>query len=357
VEIKVKILRFGAIAANATALCAALTLGACNGVFSVPKLSQGAESIAAPADIHQIWRASLMRAPLPTSGCFEASYPSVAWVRAACSTAPNLPPSVARESHSDFLGQPTLVAPNLISAAAGSFPSATITGETNDPTAGVTGKSSVYSLQINSNLFFSTTCSGVPNCRGWEQFVYQNYPTKGFLAIWDWTMGKPHPRGGNWKCGRVYCYYLSRALTTPVQSIAGLVDMSLAGSAAAGGNSIILSTPQHMYAIRKAQNDGIVDLAKHWQTAQFNVYGIGNSSIAQFTPGSTIALRLEADFGAKTAPACDPTFSYTGESNNLLFVTAPSTAPPAEHPSILFEETNVSGGGSYSCRALKGSGA
>jgi hypothetical protein len=60
---------------------------------------------------------------------------------------------------------------------------------------------------------------------------------------------------------------------------------------------------------------------------------------------------LQTDTGNTSAPACDADSGTTGESSNLSFVTAPS---PTEltYPSILFKESNVSGGGTASCDAI-----
>jgi hypothetical protein len=133
---------------------------------------------------------------LPGAGCYQASYPSTAWQTIACVNAPRVsyPLPKSRRPHgispdgigqsvgngADFTADTT---PSLMSSGIGAFPA--VTGVTSvqsveNPEFGCCGENGTnsYTLQLNSYFFTTSACGNIPNCAGWEQFVYENPPGK-----------------------------------------------------------------------------------------------------------------------------------------------------------------------------------
>ncbi len=370
--------RIRRFAAGATTLGAALTLAAC-GRSLVPSVPQSAGAPATqPSIVHtavyDAWRTSLMRTAFPGDGCFKVSFPSTAWVRAACATPPNLvfwnparhgirPDNVG--DGTDFVAE-TTNDKDKISSAVGSFP--TIAGVKTEKSVGGEGGllgTNSYSLQLNSNFFSSLTCKDahLPSCLGWEQFVYENPPnsSQSYLYIQYWLIheGQPFthcPSQHNWHLLNGYCYTNSRrAVTLPNQPITNLANVSETGNADLSGDSIYISTGTDMYGM-KVKNGPITDLANDWLRSEFNVFGDGGGSTAKFNSGSTVTTSIEINDGLSTAPSCPADSGTTAEGNTLSFVRAPAHGSQLKFPSVLFTESNVRGGGRASCDTLEGSG-
>jgi hypothetical protein len=376
----------GRFAASSLVLGAAISLAACGGGSgsTVPQALQNAGGSAiqqsiARADVYASWRSSLSRAGLPGAGCFYASYPAIAWSQIACSTPPNLlypltthtlpaqgiTPSSTGNGN-DYTAQ---VAPRFISTAAGAFP--TVSGVTSVKSVGnpaygdggELGKNS-YTLQLNSSFFSTAACGDISNCLGWEQFVYENPPgsTDAELFIQDWLVpttssglsGCPPDKG--WTFADGGCVQDSpTAIAIPNQKIADLGTLVETGAAASSGDSVFLLVGSTMYGM-KVQKNGITDLSEHWQGAEFDVIGNAGGSIARFNAGVTISISLQTDTGVSTAPSCPADTGTTAESNNLSFKKAPSSPAELKYPSILFTESNLSGGGKASCDMVSGTG-
>ena len=318
------------------------------------------------------WRRSVSRVPLPSAGCFEATYPALAWARVACTTPPPimLPPHITQGSAntksrvnaaiagggSDYTIQ---TGSNLISTAVGSFPVASTSTVTD--TVGSCALN-CFSLQLNSGFFPTAACNGQPNCLGWEQFVFEsptwNVPEEstGYLFIEDWLLNySPCPSGWNSYEG-VDCWKnsdLSSSVAFFLVDLTTLESVVETGAAASSGDSLYLTVGTKAYGYKNVQSDGITDLASHWNAAQFNILGSSGGATLDFNGASTIEVSLQADDGVLTAPTCQAG-GYTAETNNLSLVAAPASAPELTYPSILYEESNVSGLGSPSCDAVAG---
>jgi len=353
-------------------------LAGCTGTGSTPGLapSQSLPSASrtqgnAPDAVTAAWRTSLMRTSLPSAGCFKADYPSPTWTRIECSTPPHLLyplPRSARRAHTN-IGDGNDYTANTssnISEAIGSFPTVTgVTSVTSTPNPSFgndceCGKDS-YTLQLNSSFFSSAACNGESNCDGWEQFVYEN-PTgssKGSLFIQDWlipanlTGSIKCPRGAGWESADGGCVQNSpSSVSIPNQTITGLAKLSVTGEASSSGDSVYLSVGSTVYGLKNIQKGSITDLYSNWKGAEFNVVGNAGGSVADFNSGSTITVSLQTDTGNTTAPTCTADSGTTGESANLSFVAAPAKPTELTYPSILFTESNVSGGGTASCDAV-----
>jgi hypothetical protein len=297
-----------------------------------------------------------------------ARYPSTQWNRIACSTPPRLwfpvPPSRRKGLEpnvgdgNDYTADTT---PNLISMAIGAFPKVKdVVSVTSKGCCGEGGLNS-YSLQLNSDFFETSACGGMPNCVGWEQFVYSNPPGtgQGALFIQDWLVSTKGsfsscPPSAGWENVGIGCVQNSPyGVNIPNVSITDLKQIVETGAAASTGDSIYMSVGTTEYGMKNVQSDGITDLSQHWEGAEFNVIGNGGGDVADFTGKSHITVSIQTDTGQTTAPSCPPNSGTTGESNNLFFVSAPKKATKLEYPSIEFAMSSESGG-KPSCDTARG---
>lgn len=357
------------------AIVASLIMSACS---NSTQSFTPAETVGNPtASQLALWRRLLARHPLPGAGCFEMSYPSAAWKRVACSTPPHilypltasrLPREISPQNVGNGADYTANTSPNLMSAGAGTFPQVTGVTEVRsvqNPKVGFHGLNGLnsYSLQLNSDLFATSACSDLPNCVGWEQFIYENPPGSkpGEMFIQDWleptgTSGfSACPPSQGWQFVDGACVQDSPyAVEIPNISITDLGYLSEIGAASSSGDSIYIVIGSAAYGMQNIQGDGITDLSAHWQGAEFNVIGNGGADIARFNKGSTITVNVQTDTGLASAPRCPANSGTTGEENNLRFVAAPANPPELQYPSIEFTMTNVAGGGNKSCDRIKG---
>jgi hypothetical protein len=310
-------------------LVAALCLAGMGAAQAAPRTDR------AEARRMELWRAAVTALAVPGSGCFTADYPRAAWQRVACAKAPPGPFLPARGPRgfvvgngSDFAAQTA----SPISSATGSFPS--ITGLTSETNGGATN---TYSLQLNSSYYVSPVCQGatVPSqCRGWMQFVYSNNaPGDGtvFMEIWLINYGANCPAG--WGPYATDCYYNSNGVNVPNQTLAELADIRITGSAVAGGNDTAkITTAKKAYAV--TMPDSMIDLAGNWTVSEYNIFGDGGGSEAEFNPGTTIKVKVKVKDAGGAAPACIVD-GFTLESNNLGLNTCKSAGS-----AITFSESN-----------------
>ena len=128
------------------------------------------------------WRVNIGQVVLPKNGCFTAAYPNNQWREVACVAAPDYPMPPRRGPRPLTVGNGDDVSPQApsgnISTAIGSFDNLTnVTSESGQVNNTGPAVNNAYTLQLNTNFFASSTCSGaaVPaNCLGWEQFVFEN---------------------------------------------------------------------------------------------------------------------------------------------------------------------------------------
>jgi hypothetical protein len=301
------------------------------------------------------WHRGMVKVAPPKKGCFTSSYPSTQWQEVPCTTAPAGPYLPARGPRLtttagngfDVVAQVT----GHISEAIGSFDS--LTGVTSESGSGASpfGGPNSFSLQLNSNFFPNPpACTGgAATCKGWVQFIFSNsacsatseYPACTFIENWLLGYGKTTCPPG-WKyfnnAGDDQCYFNSPAIPVPQQSITNLINLSLRGEAAPGGNNtVIMAVGGSLYSVPEV--DGSLNLSQFWQEAEFNIVGDGGGSQANFNPGSTIVVRTSVDSGTSIVPACG-TDGTTGETNNLNFVSTPA-AQKGSLPAIVFAESNT----------------
>ena len=300
---------------------------------------------AAHPEMHaewKAWRETMKKHPLPKKkGCFHATYPATEWTETTCTVAPNrpYPPVHARGSQpmpntvggggSDYTAK---AVSGLLSSADGSFLSI----------AGLTS-ATIYSLQLNSNTFTTSACSGAayPSaCLGWQQFVFSYSSSQVFMQYWllNWNTTCPGGWTG-WPNGtNDDCYFNSTATNVPVQPFANIPQLELTGEAASGTDTIVLSTPDgNLSAVGQ---DSVLNLDQGWDAAEFNIFGDCCGNQVNFNSGSTFVVQTSVNNGSTDAPYC-PNESFTGETNNLnLIGSCCSYGGPS--PNIQFMESSDS---------------
>ena len=303
----------------------------------------------------------MARVPLPKKGCFEATYPNLQWREVPPVKAPPHPMLPRRGPRPLIVGNGNDISAQAptghISTALGSFDSVTgVTSESGQINATGPAVANAYSLQLNTNTFTSTGCSGSPNpgCQGWEQFVFVNDGTSGFVFIQYWLIkyNNTCPAGDGWTqfsfpgSTDIYCYKNStHASSVPNQPITNLANLSLGGTVSATGDSYLFSTGSTVYS---GTGDNAVNAAAGWTTAEFCVVGDAGGGQANFNSGSSAVTRTRITYGG-TAPANCVAQGFTGETNNLSFgPTAPEASPPG--PAVIFTESTA-GGATSNCAA------
>jgi hypothetical protein len=317
-----------------------------------------------PADAaREEWRKALRAKPLPKNRCFTATYPDKSWREVPCK---------APTPHKLFLPQHGGMVRVDVVGGTGSDFAATVKGNGNiseaegsfDTVTGVT-YGNPYSLQLNTDRFQTSACSGSPNsgCRGWQQFVYES---SGYAFIQYWLLGYgpsgtlcPTPRYSNCQPGfatykgwcpvelplfpgdpnPVQCVINAAnepsVPSEPMTSLSQLeVDGAAAGVNGATDDSINIwvgGTPH-----KTAGDNRFPDLGSQWQETEFNVFGDGNGSGAVLDLGADLKVRTEIVSGTSLAPSCDQT-SFTAESNNTTLV--PGSCSPMG-AAIVFAENS-----------------
>ena len=271
------------------------------------------------------WNRFISHTPTPRAGCFEAAFPSTVWQPAQCATAPLIPllPSTVGNGNDEVAESPSST---LIGSSSGSFQS--ISGLTSevDSKAGA----DYYTLQDNTNFFTtSTPYTGNNSTRGWEQFVFANDGSSlGFVFIQYWLInyqknygGCPStgpPNGSSWMEYSGSCYANSPGILAPSESGSNLANLILTGYANFGSNDQAILCISGGSCYTMAITPQVVNLYQYWQDAEFNVFGYGDGSEANFNSGTSIAVSnsLADQQGKAFVPSCVNT-GYTAETNNL----------------------------------------
>jgi hypothetical protein len=221
-----------------------------------------------------------------------------------------------------------------VGQSVGTFP--TISGMTGE-TGGVgcfggSFTSDCYSLQLNSNVFVGTSSYFTGSTIAWEQFVYSNSFQQLYIQYWliNYIGGTrtlcpttPPPGGSGWFQYSTDCYANSPVMIVPGGKIPatnlGKVTLTgFANSAGSPGNDIVqlCITGGSCYSV--TLTDGIVNLYQHWTQSEFNVFGDGSGSEANFNLGTSIQVStaLMTESGSAIASSCTNN-GTTGETNNL----------------------------------------
>jgi len=318
------------LAAAVAVLSAAVWMSAISGAQAAP---------SPDAALQSSWRAAISHTPTPQEGCFKASYPSLAWSKVACVTAPNVKyiPRTGNGMGAFTVGDGhdyAIKTKGKISTGVGSFP--VVTGVKTETGF---GEQNVYSLQLNSEFFHGAACDKAQTpskCLSWLQYIYSSSEKAVFMQYWLIYYDTTCPSG--WmSAGGGDCYKNSAAVRAPQEVIADLDQMSITGSAVKGGVDTTVFT-DGTNAYTTTGPDTVVYLAKSWNGSEFNIIGDGGGSQAVFNSGSSVTVNIAVDDGSTAAPKCKANAGTTGETNNLNLGTC--TTAGGSTPSISFVESN-----------------
>jgi hypothetical protein len=307
------------------------------------------------------WRQALLRLPRPKAGCYTSTSPRVEWKPVSCGAPPRYPITPARGHFrhfvvggggaNDYAANPTT---GHITGVEGSFPSVSAGLTESGPIANAGAAiADAYTLQVNTNFFTSTACAGSPNpnCKGWEQFVYENNNAshRVFIQYWLIEYNAPCPAGGGWtqfsflNDPRIYCYQSTTTASLPAsQPVGNFGNVTLAAAVSTASDQVIVTSGPDA-ATRVGLN--AVAAAAGWTDAEFNVFGDGGNSAgggqAVFGANSTIGVKIAVHNGTKDVPLCQME-SFTAETNNLTLVGT-AAIPTQASPAVEFTQSNVPG--------------
>jgi hypothetical protein len=309
-------------------------------------------AVDAEAAARDNWRAVMAHNTELGEGCFQASYPSIAWEQVECK---QLHPRVHPVFHKPGEGQVTgsghdyvAQGSGLTSAALGSFP--TVAGVKTEKSVGVPayGDGGIlgpneYSLQLNTDFNGTTAaCDDHSGCVVWQQFIYAtDYAVEGeaavFMQYWLIGWGDSACPSGFGTDDEGDCYGNSKYVTAPDVKPTSLAELSLSGAAASGGKDTVVFT-DGTTAYSVSGSDSVLDISQVWQQSEFNIVGDAGGSRADFNKPVGIIVKVALTDGSTSAPTCVANDGSTGETNNLNLGKC-STASGSS-PSIQFTEAN-----------------
>jgi hypothetical protein len=310
--------------------------------------SASAATRSAPLTMLQ-WQAEIGQVPAVGAGCFQASFPLLAWHAVRCSTAQPAP--LAPSLTSSHNGAPetvgnghdyTAVVSGSISSATGTFTnvSSKITekGKVNN---GGAEKANEFSLQLNTQFFSgSPACAGASNpskCLAWQQFVYTTSPNLVFMQYWLIDYNNACPSGWFTDSNDCYTNSAETSLGGKALTAKSLATLSLTGSAKAGGNDQV-EVINGGKATLASGKDTKIDLAAHWNTTEWDLFGDGGGGEAFFGKNTTIEAVTVIKATSSAAPSC-VVAGYTAETNNLSLAATPALGS-ATSPTIGTKQTN-----------------
>jgi hypothetical protein len=314
---------------------------------SNPAQKESAESrkAAREAAARKEWQRQIAKVPVPKKGCYAAHYPDKQWKEIPCG-APSKYPNTVGGSIGNDVGP--FVSPRLLSSAVGSFDS--VTPSTITETGAWQGNPSspnAFTIQMNTQFFTTTVCTGHPGCQGWQQFIYSQNQCDGpcvFMEYWLLNYGSPCP-SSSWTQAGSSCWINSGTSSAPAITAAQLANTTLTATVSGTTDTVVLTSPGG--GANAVAADSVLNVSTAWNTVDFIVCGDCCSSQANFSAGTSLTQRITVTDGSRIAPACS-TQASTGETNNLSFgPTAP--APTGVGPALIYTESSA--GGLAACAA------
>jgi hypothetical protein len=287
------------------------------------------------ADAESEWREAILANPIADDGCFQASYPDMAWNAIGCVDAPNRAFATRRSAVRQFTvgngNDYALQVAGLIAKASGTFL------HVNGVTSESDGGANTYSIQLNSNFMSGTAaCKGVSGCQSWAQFVYSTAEQSAFIQ--NWLIGIGSCPSAQWNAdGQGDCFINSAAVSVPQIAITDLGTLKMSGSAVANKNDTLVFV-SGTQAFTTHERDSVTNLASAWTSAEFNVIGDGGGSEAVFNSGASMTVRIAVSDHDTTAPQCVANDGTTGETNNLTLGACRTFSGTT--PSIEFVQSN-----------------
>jgi hypothetical protein len=331
----------------------------------------GVSAGTASAATHQLptkaeWQAAIAKAPEQGSGCYRASYPSLAWHTVKCAAAPRvllapaLPRGSGKNTRPATVGDGndySAVVSGLISKATGTF-TAVNSGITEKGQVDGSGPltANAFSLQLNSQFITgSPACAKASNpssCQAWQQFVYTaNGGGTGSLFMQYWLINYNASCPSGWFSVSPDCYTNSASTTVNALTAKQLASVDLSGSAVSGGNDAVTLSVGSGTATKVTGKDTKIDLAKFWNTTEWGVYGDGGGSGATFGSQATLEAQTALTSTSSSAPSC-VVEGFTAETNNLNLAATPALGSESS-PTMASEQTDGSSS-SASCAVAAG---
>ncbi|GGA93422.1 hypothetical protein GCM10011491_21940 [Brucella endophytica] len=308
------------------------------------------------------WREEMQNIVPPGPGCYHSKYPSKALNEIPCiktsTTEPAPPvPKVSKRASKivdggsdNYFFEPGIVSSSsYLSYATGSFPS--VTDVKSVTSVGGTGDSKLdgqYSLQLNTNYFTTQACGNAPECYGWQQFMYQNQGSSGGgeVTVRSWLVNYPEKCLSDWtrqdKDGQPSCY-MEEMGPAPLIPVTQLTDVTLTGyvnKSNTGQNVAILQFGPEQVTVSR---DNYLGLGSDWTQAEFNIFGVDDETKAEFDPGASMTVKLNAQYNVGRfyylSPKCIRSESTAAESNNLTLGDCIADKGGELHPYIQFTQS------------------
>jgi hypothetical protein len=317
------------------------------GAISLMLLGTSASAGASPVMTKTQWQAAIARVSAPGSGCYNASYPKLQWHAVKCVTARNwrLAPSKVGNGV-DYSAQVT----GTISKATGTFKDVSSDISEKGQVDGTGSKiTNAFTLQLNTEFFSgSPACSGSGDpsgCLAWQQFVYAYDGCTGganciFMQYWLINYDATCPSG--WFTYSHDCYTNSSAAAVSTVTAKDLASVSFYGSAANGGNDDVSLSIGSGKATVVTGPDSVVDLAPHWNTTEWGVFGDAGGGEAYFGTDNALEAQTALKGTSSAAPKCVKE-GFTGETNNLTLASTPKLGSESS-PTMASRQTDGSAG-------------
>jgi hypothetical protein len=231
----------------------------------------------------------------------------------------------------------------LITQASGSF--SFVTGAPFEKGQLVSGggySPNIYSIQMSSNVFYSSNSSEVnaicnppkeppsnSSCHGWQQAVYSTNPGPyggsgaAVLLFQYWVQGV----NGSSKCtggfnpggfnpnGTQNCFknVLSKQ-SPPLYPISALGQLTMTVTESGTTDSLVMTVGAATFNVNVSPT--VLGLSKAWNSAEVGVYGFGNFLSAYFPNPTSLEVNTAIKATNNASPQCSQG-GFTGESNNL----------------------------------------
>jgi hypothetical protein len=279
-------------------------------------------SPAATSTIQTGWQTRITTIPRPGPGCFTASYPTLAWTPVACTTPPPYPQVPAPgplPAGGGVLDDVVAYVPLTgISSATGSFDRVSGVTREDGPIGNAGMVPNAYSLQLNTKPFLVPGCPGPnnPDCRAWQQFVFDNASVSATAYIQYWLIKynqdcpdstwKPFSFNGSTD---IYCWKDNPAgpVPVPAEPIDDLAHLRLTGAVTKTGDGLILTDdpPLAGHPSAYALSGPDIGAVTGWDTAEFNVFGDGGDETVVGRPSSVAAVRFPSKLShiSRSVPA------------------------------------------------------
>jgi hypothetical protein len=137
------------------------------------------------------------------------------------------------------------------------------------------------------------------------------------------------------------CYRNSQGASAPNQAATGIADFQVFATAAdpnSGGQDQLSVLMPNGDLYSTTGDAGVLDLKSAWNTAEFNVFGDGCFSEANFNSGSRLDVSLSVVYGSANAPTCIGN-GTTGEENNFTLAQPCCPHGAQDTPGIYFTES------------------